>query len=98
MIRQITELVALEICLPASSDSAAAMVTTSAPRNENMVISMALSTAPKPLGMKPPVSHRRETPLTPELGNRPKMAQAPRMMKPTMAATFTSASQNSNSP
>ncbi|MNN87547.1 hypothetical protein D3C81_2051160 [compost metagenome] len=74
------------------------MVTTSAPRNENMVISMALRTAPKPLGMNPPLSHRRETPLTPELGSRPKMAQAPRTMKATMAMTLTSASQNSNSP
>ncbi|MNH42299.1 hypothetical protein D3C79_1039690 [compost metagenome] len=74
------------------------MVTTSAPRNENMVISMALSTAPKPLGMKPPVSHRRETPLTPEPGSRPKMAHTPSAMNATIATTFTSASQNSNSP
>ncbi|MCY1455657.1 hypothetical protein D9M71_728040 [compost metagenome] len=63
-----------------------------------MVISIALSTAPKPLGMKPPVSHRRETPLTPDPGNRPKMAQTPRAMKLTMATTLTSANQNSNSP
>ncbi|MNY45942.1 hypothetical protein D3C86_1810800 [compost metagenome] len=91
-------MVALEICFSAASDSAAAMVTTSAPKNENMVMSMALITAPKPLGMKPPLSHRRETPLTPVLGSRPMMAQMPRVIKPTMASTFTRASQNSNSP
>ena len=51
-IRQITELVARTICLSGVSDSAAAMVTISAPINENMVISIALSTAPKPLRHK----------------------------------------------
>ncbi len=40
------------------------MVTISAPINENMVISIALSTAPKPFGIKPPWSHSREMPLT----------------------------------
>ncbi|CNU26750.1 Uncharacterised protein [Salmonella enterica subsp. enterica] len=53
-IRQITELVARTICLSGVSDSAAAIVTISAPIKENMVINMALNTAPKPLGIKPP--------------------------------------------
>ncbi|MNN85204.1 hypothetical protein D3C81_2024650 [compost metagenome] len=53
-IRQMTEFVARTMCLSGVSDSAAAMVTISAPIKENMVISIALSTAPKPLGIKPP--------------------------------------------
>lgn len=50
------------------SDSAAAMVTISAPINENMVINIALNTAPKPLGIKPPLSHNLEIPLTSAYG------------------------------
>ncbi|MNI98016.1 hypothetical protein D3C73_1567740 [compost metagenome] len=66
--------------------------------NENMVVSMAASTAPNPLGMKPWVSNRWLTPLTWLLGRKPKTAARPRTMKPMMAITLSRANQNSNSP
>ena len=79
-------------------DSAAAMVTISVPMNENMVVNMAARTAPMPLGIKPTVSTRCDTPLTWLLGKKPKMANTPKIMKPMIASTLTSANQNSNSP
>ncbi|MOA48404.1 hypothetical protein D3C78_1711420 [compost metagenome] len=66
--------------------------------NENMVVSMAASTAPRPLGMKPWVSNRWLTPLTWLLGRKPNTAAVPRIMKPMMAITLSRANQNSNSP
>ncbi|MNJ56402.1 hypothetical protein D3C77_519450 [compost metagenome] len=84
--------------MPGSLDSAAAMVTISVPMNENMVVSIAASTAPIPLGIKPWVSNRRLTPLTWLFGSRPKMAATPRIMKPMIATTLSNANQNSNSP
>ncbi|MNR61482.1 hypothetical protein D3C85_1832520 [compost metagenome] len=53
-MRQITERVALAICCVGLEDSAAAIVTTSAPMKLNMVVNKAPITAPKPFGMKPP--------------------------------------------
>ncbi len=74
------------------------MVTISVPMNENMVVSMAASTAPRPLGMKPWVSNRWLAPLTWLPGTRPNMAMQPTTMKPMIASTLSSANQNSNSP
>ena len=93
-----TERVARTICFSGSFDSAAAMVTISVPRKVNMLVSMAPITAPKPLGMKPPLSNSRDTPLTPLPGIKPKMAAAPSARKATMAITLIRANQNSNSP
>ncbi|MNQ96119.1 hypothetical protein D3C85_1117100 [compost metagenome] len=86
------------ICCCGLSDSAAAMVTISVPRKVNMVVSIAPSTAPKPLGMKPPWANRLDTPLVWLPGIRPMMAAAAMARKAMMATTLTSANQNSNSP
>ena len=74
------------------------MVTISVPMNENMVVSMAATTAPSPLGMKPMVSVRWLTPLTWLLGMKPNTAPRPTTMKAMIASTLISANQNSNSP
>lgn len=86
--------------IPASGsvDSAAAIVTISVPMNVNIVMSIADRTAPKPLGMKPPFSYRREMPETSEPGRTPKIASNPMPMKMTIAITLMMANQNSNSP
>ncbi|MCY1414465.1 hypothetical protein D9M71_299180 [compost metagenome] len=74
------------------------MVTISEPMKENMVVSSAASTAPQPLGMKPPSAYRWLMPLTCGFSETPKMAAQPRTMKAMIEPTLISASQNSNSP
>ncbi|MNF91932.1 hypothetical protein D3C84_745540 [compost metagenome] len=75
------------------------MVTISAPKNEKMVTSTPPSTAPKPLGMKPPLAHNW---LTPEVccasGQTPNTARLQTTMKATIATTLIRANQYSNSP
>ena len=77
---------------------AAAMVTISAPINENMVISIALSTAPKPLGHKAAVIPQPRNAAHFGIGIKPVMATAPSTINARIAITLHSASQNSNSP
>ena len=60
-------------------------------------VSTAATTAPNPLGRKPPQSTRCDTPLTPLPGSSPNTASRPRPMNATMATTLSSANQNSNS-
>ncbi|MNT23482.1 hypothetical protein D3C72_1589010 [compost metagenome] len=74
------------------------MVTISAPKNEKMVISTPPSTAPQPLGAKPPLAHRWLTPEASASGQTPNNAMPPMTMKARMAITLTRANQNSNSP
>ena len=81
-----------------SGDSAAAMVTISVPMKVNIVVSIAAITAPKPLGMKPPLLVRWVSPEVFAPGSTPKMASRPTAMKATIATTLTRANQNSNSP
>ena len=78
-------------------DSAAAIVTISVPMKVNIVVSIAAITPLQPFGMKPS-DVRWETPDVCEPGNRPKIANRPTPMNATIATTFTSANQNSNSP
>ncbi|MNO84008.1 hypothetical protein D3C76_753360 [compost metagenome] len=98
-MRHTTELVARVICLAGFFDSAAAMVTTSAPMKLNIVVSIAPMIALKPFGAKPPCSDINcPMPLTSRSGSRPMSAAPHRAMKAMMAMIFNSPNQNSNSP
>src|SRR5580658_27270 len=83
--------------LAGSVDSAAAMVTTSAPIIEKNTVTEPASTATKPKGAKPPWLVR--LPKVAPLGEVNPNAYALQMaMKTMMAMTLMEANQNSNSP
>ncbi|MNG29949.1 hypothetical protein D3C84_1154610 [compost metagenome] len=63
-----------------------------------MVISTPPNTVPKPLGMKPPLSHSRLTPDTSASGQKPNTARLQTTMKAMIATTLTSANQYSKAP
>src|SRR5580765_125371 len=92
-----TEFVALRIARPGSSDSAAAMVATSAPVIEKMTTRIAAKTADPPIGVKPPWAVRLLKSIE-WCGHRPKMNSTPKTRNSTIAATLIPANQNSNSP
>src|SRR6476659_6627258 len=96
-IRTTTELVAFEIARSGSSDSAAAMVATSAPTIEKITTTMAENTAPTPFGKNPPCAYRLEkSRLDP--GHSPNTYSDPITRKMMIAATLIPANQYSNSP
>ncbi|MCY1405209.1 hypothetical protein D9M71_204440 [compost metagenome] len=97
-MRYTTRLVARRILSFGLAVSSAAMVTISAPKNEKMVISTPPNTVPKPLGMKPPLSHSRLTPDTSASGQKPNTARLQTTMKAMIATTLTSANQYSKAP
>ncbi len=81
-----------------SSDSAAAIVTTSRPPKAKMTASMPAITPPAPCGKKPSCPFRLAVPTGSVSGSRPKTARVPRTRNRTIAPTLRAANQNSNSP
>ena len=81
-----------------SSDSAAAMVTTSRPPKAKTTASTPEITPAQPLGRKPPCPVRLARPTGSVSGSTPKTARVPRTRKRTIAPTLRVANQNSNSP
>src|SRR6476620_5191060 len=80
-----------------SAVSAAATETISVPPNANATTKSAVAIPAKPLGANPaPVKLDSPGDWTP--GSQPKSRAAPTRRNPTMAATLSSANQNSNSP
>src|SRR5688500_8633768 len=96
-MRVMTELAALATARSGFSDSAAAMVATSAPTMEKMTVTTPAVSAVGPFGRKPPCSHRllKSMPLS---GQAPSTNRVPHAMKKMIAATLMPANQNSNSP
>ena len=96
-MRQMIERIAAWTATSGSSDSAAAMVTSSMPPKAKATASIAVATPPQPFGMKPTSAMLLiPTKLVP--GSSPNHSATPRMRKATMTATLISANQNSNSP
>ena len=96
-IRVMTELAALATARSGSSDSAAAMVATSAPTIEKMTVTTPAVSAVAPFGRKPPWLHRllKSRSLS---GHTPNTKRLPHTMKKMMAATLMPANQYSNLP
>src|SRR6202000_1436978 len=96
-IRATTEFIARAMARSGSRLSAAAMVTTSAPVIEKITTTMALKTAPTPLGKNPPCEVRLEK-YRWWPGNSPNAKARTSTGNPTIVATLIPANQNSNSP
>src|SRR5258707_414940 len=97
MMRLMTVEVMRATARAGSADSAAAMVTISAPIIENMTVVTAARTARYPRGEKPSWMYRLKT-VGPMPEVRPKAYEAARSMKTMMALTLMEENQNSNSP
>ncbi len=81
-----------------SSDSAAAIVTTSRPPKANATARTPETTPCQPLGRKPPCPVRLASPTASVSGSTPKIASRLSSRNSTIAPTFSVANQNSNSP
>ena len=81
-----------------SSDSAAAIATTSVPPNATTTMRSAAAMPVIPCGAKPPSSTRFEIPVAGTPGMSPTIAHTPTMRKAMIAATLIAANQNSKRP
>lgn len=84
--------------LDGSSDSAAAIATISVPPKAKMTISRAPAMPAIPVGKKPPLSTRLETPAAGCPGMSPKIARAPTTRNAMIANTLIAANQYSKRP
>ena len=96
-IRVITELAALATAFSGFSDSAAAIVATSAPVIEKITVTIPMVIAPNPIGKKPPWAVRIEK-SNDLCGHRPNTYAEPITRNRMIAATLIPANQYSNSP
>jgi hypothetical protein len=92
-----TAFVALATARSGSADSAAAMVTISAPTKAKMTTTMPERTVMPPCGKNPPCAVRLLSPGESPLPS-PSSQPTPIRMKRRIAATLMEANQNSNSP
>ena len=100
-MRNGTALMARGMVRPGSLASPAVMPMISMPPNANTTTARDAISPPRPLGMKPPCSHRLCTPVAALSAPRPNpnsMMPNPPAIIATIAATFSSDSQNSSSP